>query len=145
MCNELHAPETQASWPHNLLRSLLPDYFPTVFALVSICRSISSIFNRLRTLCTILQPSPFVFNTLWTLLPKTRGGVPRNRSFRISRFDELDEGRSADARFDMDTGCCISKVTHTLPLRQRVVPPFQLHMRYALLLSATSSFTVHLK
>ena len=35
--------------------------------------------------------------------------------------------------------------TGTIHVRQRLVPPFQLHMRYALLFSATSSRTLHLK
>jgi hypothetical protein len=98
MWNDLRAPEIHCRWPLDHLRRPSPDYSQTVFALVSIYRGIYRIFKQL----CILQPSPFVFITLWTLLPKTPGvGVSPNHPLKISHFSGLGDGSRCCARSDI--------------------------------------------
>jgi hypothetical protein len=94
--------------------------------------AIVRIFNKMWTLCTFSRRSPLVFHDFVDSFGKNTG-VGFGTSF-LSIFHVIA------GFFD---GVCFMR--GVIPLRRRVVPPFQLHMRYAAPLSPTSRRTVHLK
>ena len=128
-------------------------FLHSLFALLFALLKLSYLFSTRSELFARFYSARPLFSTICGLFwPKHRGwGTPRLLRYRLYRSrghrhranGSASEFPMTDSAHNDMTPRCSNNGRDSD--RQRVVPPFQLHMRYALLFSTTSSHAIPLK